>query len=170
MSESILTESVQVVDILLLTSKISGNLLRQPPRLSQPTFLHIDECSYPLNYQGCRQQGSIKPQFIGVLACYNNWDMNQMNDTVTKDEIAEIEEMVLENSKILAENNKLLKKLNRSNTVAFWLRIFWIAIILGVPFLLYYYIVAPYYQSLDEAFKFFGVELPNIPTWGTDPK
>lgn len=90
-------------------------------------------------------------------------------NTVTRQEVEEIEEMVLKNQEILAENNKLLKKINRSNTWAFWLRLLWIGIILGLPFLLYYYIVAPYYQSLDSAFEFFGVELPDIPTWGTEP-
>lgn len=88
---------------------------------------------------------------------------------VTREEVNELEDLVIQNQALLAENNKLLKKIHRSNTWAFWLRILWIGILLGLPFLLYYYIIAPYYQSLDSAFQFFGVELPTIPTWGTAP-
>lgn len=88
-------------------------------------------------------------------------------ELATKEEVEEIEEMVLENQKLLAENNELLKKIHRSNTWAFWLRIVWIAVILGLPFITYYYIVAPYYESLGIAFQFFGVNLPDITHWGT---
>lgn len=84
------------------------------------------------------------------------------SEVVTREDVDDIEEMVLENKKLLSENNALLKKIHRSNTWAFWLRIVWIAIILGLPFITYYYIVSPYYESLGTAFKFFGVELPNI--------
>jgi hypothetical protein len=97
-------------------------------------------------------------------------ELNQNQDeTEIREEIEDIEEMVIENQRLLAENNKLLRKIQRANTWAFWLRAVWLAIILGAPFLIYYYIVAPYYQSLDSAFQFFGVELPDIPTWGTEP-
>lgn len=89
---------------------------------------------------------------------------NEIKETpVTRDEIEEIEEMVQKNQKIIEENNQLLRKINRSNTWAFWLRIVWFAIILGLPVLAYYYVVAPYYESLGSAFKFFGVELPTFP-------
>jgi hypothetical protein len=84
--------------------------------------------------------------------------------SATKKEVADIEELVIENQRLLAENNKLLKKINRSNTWAFWLRLLWIGILLGLPVVLYYYVIAPYYESLGAAFQFFGVELPEIPT------
>lgn len=86
--------------------------------------------------------------------------------SVSRAEVEEIEEMVAENQKMIAENNKLLKKLIRSNAWAFWLRLVWVAILLGLPFLLYYYILAPYYQSLNSAFSYFGIELPEMPMWG----
>lgn len=79
--------------------------------------------------------------------------------------LSQLEEVVLENQKLLAENNKLLKKINRSNTWAFWLRLLWIAILLGLPVLIYYYIIAPYYESLNSALQFFGVQLPDFTTW-----
>lgn len=86
----------------------------------------------------------------------------------TEKRVTEIEELVLENQKLLAENNKLLKKIQRSNTWAFWLRIAWIAILLGLPVVVYYYIIAPYYESLGTALEFFGVELPTIPGWNAE--
>jgi hypothetical protein len=94
-----------------------------------------------------------------------NPELHPEHEIATKKEVSTIEEMVIENQKLLAENNKLLKKINRSNTWAFWLRILWIAILLGLPVVVYYYIIAPYYESLETAFQFFGVQLPNIPGW-----
>ena len=91
------------------------------------------------------------------------------HDRPPAETVNEIEDLVMQNQALLAENNKLLKKIHRSNTWAFWLRILWLGVFLGLPFLLYYYIVAPYYQSLDSAFQFFGVELPDIPSWGASP-
>ena len=95
-------------------------------------------------------------------------DQLDTTDLATKKEVSDIEDMVIENQKLLAENNKLLKKINRSNTWAFWLRILWIAILLGAPVLVYYYVIAPYYASLESAFQFFGVQLPDIPGWGAN--
>jgi predicted transcriptional regulator len=83
---------------------------------------------------------------------------------VTRKEVEEIEEIMLENKKLIEENNHLLKRINRSNTWAFWLRILWFAVILGLPVIAYYYVIAPYYESLGTAFKFFGVELPDFPS------
>lgn len=74
---------------------------------------------------------------------------------VTRDDLEEIEEKMIKNQALLEENNKLLKKINRSNTWAFWLRLLWIAIILGVPFILYYYLIEPY-------FELFGITVPEI--------
>ena len=92
----------------------------------------------------------------------------EKDSSVTRAEVDELEETVQENKRLLEENNRLLKKINRSNTWAFWLRLLWMAVLLGAPFLLYYYLLAPYYESLDSAFKYFGVELPDIPNWGSD--
>ena len=82
------------------------------------------------------------------------------------EEIEEIEHLMQENQELLEENNRLLRKIHRSNVWAFWLRILWLAVFLGIPVIAYYYLVAPYYQSLDTAFQYFGIELPDIPTWG----
>ncbi|MAQ59431.1 hypothetical protein CL638_01835 [bacterium] len=76
-------------------------------------------------------------------------------DSVTREEIEDIEEVLIKNQTLLEENNRLLKKINRSNMWAFWLRLLWIAIILGVPFIIYYYLLGPY-------FELFGVQLPEI--------
>tara|TARA_B100001146_G_C16103960_1_gene400645 strand:+ start:704 stop:964 length:261 start_codon:yes stop_codon:yes gene_type:complete len=79
----------------------------------------------------------------------------ESTDSVTREEIEDIEEVMIKNQTLLEENNRLLKKINRSNMWAFWLRLLWIAIILGVPFIIYYYLLGPY-------FELFGVQLPEI--------
>lgn len=84
-------------------------------------------------------------------------------ELATKREVRDIEDMVVKNQELLTENNKLLKKIQRANAIAFWLRLLWIAIILGLPVLVYYYAIAPYYSSVESAFQFLGVDLPSIP-------
>lgn len=91
---------------------------------------------------------------------------DKIQDSEIREDLDELEELVQQQQQLIAENNKLIKKLYRSNTWAFWLRILWLAVFLGLPVIVYYYLVAPYYQSLDAAFQYFGVELPDIPAWG----
>lgn len=64
----------------------------------------------------------------------------------------ETRRLLRKNLDINKENNKLLKKLHRSAVIASVLRIVYIAIILGVPVLLYYYIALPYINELNEVY------------------
>ena len=63
-------------------------------------------------------------------------------------EHAELKELVLENQRLLAENNLLLKKMHRSTVRHFWLNVVWIIFLLGAPLILLYKFIFPMYESL----------------------
>jgi len=82
-----------------------------------------------------------------------------------KDEYQILHELVLENQRLLIENNQLLKKINRANIWSFWFRVLWFMILIGAPFVLYYYIIEPYFTSLGSSFQTFQTGLQEIPGW-----
>ncbi|MCA9354315.1 MAG: hypothetical protein KC877_02225 [Candidatus Kaiserbacteria bacterium] len=82
-----------------------------------------------------------------------------------KDHHQMIHELLLENQRLITENNQLLKKMNRRSIWSFWLKVVWFAVLIGLPFLLYYYIVEPYFTSLGSSFETFQQGLQEIPGW-----
>lgn len=60
----------------------------------------------------------------------------------------ELKALILENQRLLAENNELLKKMHRSTVRHFWLNVIWIVFLLGAPLILLYQFVMPMYESL----------------------
>jgi hypothetical protein len=61
----------------------------------------------------------------------------------------ELKELILENQRLLAENNELLKKMHRSTVRHFWLNVIWIVFLLGAPLVLLYQFIMPMYESLN---------------------
>jgi hypothetical protein len=60
----------------------------------------------------------------------------------------EILRLLEENTVLVKENNVLLKKLRRNGLIDIWLRVVWYAILIGLPFALYFYILEPYLRAL----------------------
>ncbi len=77
----------------------------------------------------------------------------------------QIREILLENQRLMAENNRLLKKLHRNATWTFWVRIAWFLFIIGLPFVLYFYVIQPYFSALGSSFETFQAGLQEIPGW-----
>lgn len=77
----------------------------------------------------------------------------------------QLRQLVLENQRLLVENNQLLKKLNRRSVIVFWLRIVWGAFLIGLPFVLYFYVIEPYFTSLGSSFDTFRAGLQEVPGW-----
>jgi hypothetical protein len=84
---------------------------------------------------------------------------------VPDNEEKQIRELILENQRLLAENNHLLKQMNRRSIVGFWLRLAWTAFLIGLPFVLYYYVIEPYFTSLGSSFETFRAGLQEVPGW-----
>lgn len=77
----------------------------------------------------------------------------------------QIKDLLLENQRLLGENNELLKKIRRNAVWAFWMRLVWTLILLGVPFVLYYFVIEPYFDSLGSSFQTFQAGLQEVPGW-----
>ena len=67
------------------------------------------------------------------------------------------------NAKLLEENNKLLKKIHRNGVWAFWVRIVWYVVLIGLPFALYFYILEPYFEALGSNYEIFKAGVNEIP-------
>ena len=63
----------------------------------------------------------------------------------------ELKALILENQRLLAENNELLKKMTRSAARHFWLNVVWIIFLLGAPLILLYQFIMPMYESVGGA-------------------
>ncbi len=75
----------------------------------------------------------------------------------------EISELLKHNADLIAENNKLLKKIHRNAVWSFWTRVIWYVIIIGLPFALYFYILEPYFTALGSSYKTFSAGIQEIP-------
>jgi hypothetical protein len=82
-----------------------------------------------------------------------------------KNEQQTLHELMLENQRLLHENHQLLQKMNRRSVLGFWIRMLWFAFLLGLPFVLYYYVVEPYFTSLGSSFETFQEGLQEVPGW-----
>lgn len=82
-----------------------------------------------------------------------------------RDEHQQLNELVLENQRLLTENNQLLRKMNKRTVISFWFRVLWFFIIIGAPFVLYFSVIEPYFTSLGSSFQTFQEGLQEVPGW-----
>lgn len=75
----------------------------------------------------------------------------------------EIERLLKKNTEVLEDNNKLLRKLHRFHIISAWFKIVWLALIIGLPFALYFYILEPYFSALGSNFETFQVGIGELP-------
>lgn len=76
-----------------------------------------------------------------------------------------IHRLTLENQKLLSDNNSLLKKMHRASIIGFWFRLLWAIFIIGIPFVLYFYIIEPYFTAMGTSFDEFRSGMQEIPGW-----
>lgn len=62
----------------------------------------------------------------------------------------ELRGILLENQRLLAENNDMLKKQQTKNKRDFWLKVVWFFFIIVAPMILFYSYVVPMYSSLGS--------------------
>lgn len=85
--------------------------------------------------------------------------------SVEKDEHQQLRDLLLENQRLLTENNLLLRKMQRAAWWGFWLRIISFLVLIGAPFVLYYWLLQPYFESLGSSFQVFVDGMQEIPGW-----
>jgi len=76
-----------------------------------------------------------------------------------------LQELMLENQRLLTENNQLLKKMHKQAVWGLWMRVFSFLVFIGAPFVLYYYFIEPYFTSLGSSFETFQTGLQEVPGW-----
>ncbi len=60
----------------------------------------------------------------------------------------EMQDLIKENIRLTRENNRLLRKLWRAELWSFWSKMFFMAVMVGVPVLIYRYYLADVVQDL----------------------
>lgn len=71
-------------------------------------------------------------------------------------EIEELKELVRHNTKITEETNKMLHKMQRQARWSMVLRTVWWLTILGVTGAVYYYLLWPYIEQIQEMYRAIG--------------
>lgn len=79
------------------------------------------------------------------------------------DDHAELLRLLRENTALAKENNILLRKLRRSSIIELWLRVVWFALLIGLPFALYFYILEPYFEAFGGSFDQFRLGIEQLP-------
>lgn len=80
-----------------------------------------------------------------------------------EEEHNEILRLLRENQTLIKENNKILQKLHRHNVIGFIVRIVWYALLIGLPFALYFYILEPYFNAFGANYEVFRQGMAETP-------
>lgn len=76
---------------------------------------------------------------------------------------AEMKRLLEENLQLAKDNNALLTKLHRNSVIEFWIRVVWYAVLIGLPFALYFYILEPYFEAFGSNYEVFRAGIAELP-------
>ena len=82
-----------------------------------------------------------------------------------QDDHGELKRLLRENITLAQENNLLLKKLHRNALWTFWVRILWYVLLIGLPFVVYFFFLEPYFQAFGSSIEIFTNGMQEIPGW-----
>ncbi len=71
--------------------------------------------------------------------------------------------LLRENNELAKQNQELLRKLYRHNIIGFTLKIVWFAVLIGLPFAVYFYILEPYFNVFGANYEVFRQGMAEIP-------
>jgi len=74
-----------------------------------------------------------------------------------------LEELLVKQNELLEENNRILKRLQRFEIIGIWTKVIWYALLIGIPFALYYYFLEPYFTALGSSYETFSAGIHEIP-------
>lgn len=66
-------------------------------------------------------------------------------------------------SELLQDNNRILHKLHRYELINFWSKLIWVALLIGLPFAVYYYVLEPYFSAFGASYETFNTGMQEIP-------
>ena len=75
----------------------------------------------------------------------------------------EMMKLIKENAELLKENNELLRKIHKQHIYGVVFKFVWFAVIIGLPFAIYFYVLEPYFDALGANYEVFRDGLSEIP-------
>lgn len=81
----------------------------------------------------------------------------------------EIKRLLEENLKVSKDTHALLEKMHRMDLYTFWMKFLWFAIIIGLPFVIFYFFLGPYLEALGIYSEEFEAALKNLPQLFSSP-
>jgi hypothetical protein len=78
-------------------------------------------------------------------------------------EHSELQRLIIENTEILKQNNKILRKMYRNDIIGIWVKLIWFVLLVGLPFALYFYVLEPYFTAMGSSYEVFSVGMQEIP-------
>ena len=78
-------------------------------------------------------------------------------------ELLTTQHLLKQNAALLQENNELLKKIHRNAVWGFWVRIVWYTLLFGLPLLVYFYVLEPYFFAIGSSYENFIDGLNELP-------
>ena len=75
----------------------------------------------------------------------------------------EIKKLLEENLRVVKESHALLERMHRMDVYTFWMKALWFASIVGLPIIVYYLFLEPYFKALGVNSEDFSLMLKNIP-------
>ena len=85
-----------------------------------------------------------------------------------QNEHAELKRLLELNNKLIEENTKLVRRLYRWTVANMIWKIFWLVLLIGLPFALYFYVLEPYFSAFGSSYDTFMVginEIPGLKGW-----
>lgn len=76
-----------------------------------------------------------------------------------EDEYRELVRLARENNELLRQNSVLLKKLHRHNVLGVVFKILWIGIMIGLPLIVYAYLLKPYLSRIENPYNILELRL-----------
>lgn len=76
---------------------------------------------------------------------------------------SDIKAVLERQNQLLEENNRILRKLHRYEIFGIWSKVVWYALLIGLPFALYYYLLEPYFAAFGASYDTFNAGIHEIP-------
>lgn len=76
---------------------------------------------------------------------------------------AAVTRLLKENLELTRENNRYLKKLHRDAVIGLWIRVLWVAVLVGIPFILYFYVIQPYFAAFGTSIEQIQLDISELP-------
>ncbi len=75
----------------------------------------------------------------------------------------ELLRLTRENHDLIKQNHEFLRKMYRNDMIGLVLRLIWYAVLIGLPFALYFYVMQPYFEAFGANYDVFMQGMAEIP-------